>query len=779
MTEVDRLRVVYELQDQQYRAGMERMRKTTRATNDDIIAQANRAERGVTSSFKGMAAGAAVATAGVLAVLAALNKLGDHAQRYRQVENRLRSIGEYSDDAAERLTAAALRSRTSLTDMADGVARIQKATGAGFDETIRRVETLNKLLTMGGASGAEVGSVMLQLSQALSSGVLQGDELRSLRESAPVELLDAIAKAAGGTRDQLKQMGEEGRLTSTVIVQALDSMAAAADAGFAQTAPTIADGWTNVTTALTTFIGRADEGLGTTAALAQGMMDLSVWLSQNADLAEEVGISVQAALGTFSEYAQEAVNALGHLSDFLNTTVREAIYGPGEAFTATGQTAGEAIGAIIDALAVMNGALEGAADAVTEAFLKIPDAITGALQTAINAVIGAVETMVNTVLEGVRNVAEQVDALTAKIPGVEGTNLAGGIGTVSLPRATGIATNYSTRSVSDAYNSGYARGVSAVKAAAEAVGGFFDGIAEDYERRKAELQKEAAEADLPPPGVAKPQPPSNSANGPTGAKRGGGGSGGGRGKEPVDIIGVGEEEVRDLERKIQLIGLTSKEVATLQAKWAMLDAAKKAGIPVNEQLNAQIDAQAEKVGALTQQLEQAELAQEQFDQAIEGIANAFSNAILEGENLRDSLAQIFRQIAANILNAGIQQALTQAFSGAGGGGGILGILASAFGGTRAAVPTFDGGGFTGLGGRSGGVDGKGGFPAILHPNETVIDHTRGQGGIAPKITINNNAPGAVVSADYVTKDEVILTVSQAIASNNRRQSDQQYLRGGR
>ena len=40
---------------------------------------------------------------------------------------------------------------------------------------------------------------------------------------------------------------------------------------------------------------------------------------------------------------------------------------------------------------------------------------------------------------------------------------------------------------------------------------------------------------------------------------------------------------------------------------------------------------------------------------------------------------------------------------------------------------FDGGGYTGMGVRAGGIDGKGGFPAILHPNETVIDHTKGQG----------------------------------------------------
>jgi len=51
--------------------------------------------------------------------------------------------------------------------------------------------------------------------------------------------------------------------------------------------------------------------------------------------------------------------------------------------------------------------------------------------------------------------------------------------------------------------------------------------------------------------------------------------------------------------------------------------------------------------------------------------------------------------------------------------------------------SYDGGGFTGRGARAGGMDGKGGFPAMLHPNETVIDHTKGQGqGVVINQTIN-------------------------------------------
>ena len=50
--------------------------------------------------------------------------------------------------------------------------------------------------------------------------------------------------------------------------------------------------------------------------------------------------------------------------------------------------------------------------------------------------------------------------------------------------------------------------------------------------------------------------------------------------------------------------------------------------------------------------------------------------------------------------------------------------------------TYTGGGYTGMGARAGGIDGKGGFPAILHPNETVLDHTKGQGGVVINQTVS-------------------------------------------
>jgi hypothetical protein len=94
---------------------------------------------------------------------------------------------------------------------------------------------------------------------------------------------------------------------------------------------------------------------------------------------------------------------------------------------------------------------------------------------------------------------------------------------------------------------------------------------------------------------------------------------------------------------------------------------------------------------------------------------------------------------------------------------ITGPLLALFG-----LPGFDGGGYTGNGARVGGVDGKGGFPAILHPNETVVDHAMGQGGTMGGTTIINNI-SAIDTLDFqsrIAQDPTfIYAVTQAGARN--------------
>lgn len=94
-------------------------------------------------------------------------------------------------------------------------------------------------------------------------------------------------------------------------------------------------------------------------------------------------------------------------------------------------------------------------------------------------------------------------------------------------------------------------------------------------------------------------------------------------------------------------------------------------------------------------------------------ANTLGEAV---RNLASRFADLLANKAFDVLWAGASGGKT-----GGGSGGIFGGLGKALKG----LISFDGGGYTGNGGRSGGIDGLGGFPAILHPNETIIDHTKG------------------------------------------------------
>jgi hypothetical protein len=126
---------------------------------------------------------------------------------------------------------------------------------------------------------------------------------------------------------------------------------------------------------------------------------------------------------------------------------------------------------------------------------------------------------------------------------------------------------------------------------------------------------------------------------------------------------------------------------------------------------------------------------EQSGEAGEKVSNNF-------ERMSQSVLGSFRSLANGIQSGGFLGILD----------GVIGLFTSvantgAFKGlgiNPGGLPSADGGGFTGNGPRSGGMDGKGGFLAMLHPQETVIDHTRGMGGREIKITLDIGPNGNII-----------------------------------
>ena len=103
--------------------------------------------------------------------------------------------------------------------------------------------------------------------------------------------------------------------------------------------------------------------------------------------------------------------------------------------------------------------------------------------------------------------------------------------------------------------------------------------------------------------------------------------------------------------------------------------------------------------------------------------------------------------------------------GMGGGGGFGATPPDMFGGRQAYNPfTFEGGGFTGTGPRAGGVDGRGGMHAIVHPNETIIDHSQAMN----RYNGGNSFTGASMTRTIHFQSEVINNVEYVTAEQAQR-----------
>lgn len=181
-------------------------------------------------------------------LMSGLIKSGDD---YIQTMARLKTIEDGSKTGQElqdSIMAAAQRSRTGFGIMADSVAKLRSQAGEAFksnDEAIAFAEQLNKLYKIGGASLEQQKAGTLQITQALASGVLRGDEFNSMMENAPL-VAQKLAKHLGVSVGQLRAMAKDGQLTGDTLKNALLGSAVETNAEFAKMPMTFADMMTQV-----------------------------------------------------------------------------------------------------------------------------------------------------------------------------------------------------------------------------------------------------------------------------------------------------------------------------------------------------------------------------------------------------------------------------------------------------------------------------------------------------------------------------------------------------
>ena len=354
-----------------------------------------------------------------------------------QINARLQLMTGSAEAAAEAndmIYAAAMRSRGAYADMANMVTQLGTVAGNSFGDTgelVAFAEQLQKQMAISGASGQSAAAAMTQLTQALASGVLRGDELNSVLEQTPM-VAKTIADYMGVSTGQMRELASEGAVTADVVKNAILGAAEETNAAFEQMPMTWGQVWTLMQNVAIRALDPVLSGIN--------------FLANNAEIIGPIVLGLGAAFGVFLlaanwvNIATGATNILAGaqrmLGNVMATTwgppliaiilIITAIYAlvaavnyfTGSSISATGIIAG----AFLTLFAfIANGAILG-----INAFAAFGNFVGNVFNDPVVAVKILFLDMATTALGYISNVAHGIEDLINAIPGVE-VSITGGI----------------------------------------------------------------------------------------------------------------------------------------------------------------------------------------------------------------------------------------------------------------------------------------------------------------------------------------------------------------
>jgi len=233
----------------------------------------------------------AVVAASSVAALASVSSYMSATDSITAMTSKLRiataSQGEFNQALIETRNIS-MNTRTGLLEVTDLYAKLSQSTQTFAREQadVARVsEIVSKAVALSGSTAEMSAAAVMQLGQAFSSGVLQGDELRSISENAMV-LMQTIANGFGKTIGQVRQMGSEGKLTSESLFKALMSQGNKVDEQFTKLGTTFAQATTKLkSSGLILFSELTKVFSGTSGATGQASADQGIpgYMSKIAD----------------------------------------------------------------------------------------------------------------------------------------------------------------------------------------------------------------------------------------------------------------------------------------------------------------------------------------------------------------------------------------------------------------------------------------------------------------------------------------------------------------
>ena len=721
-----------------------KFQKNLKKQNDDI-----------SNSFAGLTA----RIAGPLAAALSVREVVRYADEWTNLTNRLKLVTDSSQELAlaqSDVFNIAQETRQSLSSSAELYQRIAGNAdnlGLSLSEVAGVVKTISQTLVISGTSAQGASAALVQLGQAFASGTLRGEELNSVLEQAPA-LAQAIAEGLGKTTGELRALGAAGLLTSDQVIEALQKMAGSIDEDFGKTVGTVGDAFTKLGNSLVNVTGRMDAATGASAGLAGAISYLADEIDRAAegdgldDQIKQVERFLEAArnvrdssgignvLGDLgskdnNEQVAEHITKLKQLRaerDLLANqkpvdievnidmeTLKTSFEQAGQSVEQYGKKASDAAQKVQDSYKdqVQN----------YQRQISLINATTEAERTRFETTQGSLSTLDASQKKNIENLSKELDlaqkrkdvneSYKSQVSSYEQQIAL--TGEVSEAERARYETSKGSLSELDEAQKRHietlAQEVDAIKKLNE-LNESYSAQVESYEREIAlsteltELEKvryEIAHGTLQ--GLTEQQ------------------------QQRLEGLAAEKDAIAENAEIEQEIGalkadLMTEEEAAWQRRAEAMDLLSRANEEQLEALGGFAEASKRVMDQYDEDMKRATDATDEWSEftknAAKNMQDAFADFLFDPfkdglDGLANNFAKILQRMAAEAAAAAIFENLFGSTGGSGGGGNT-GWLAGLF--------SLDGGGSTGSGPRSGGLDGKGGFLAMVHPNETMIDHTK-------------------------------------------------------
>jgi tape measure domain-containing protein len=325
----------------------------------------------------------AIAGIGGTAALVGITRITDDFEVMASQLEFVTGSAEDAEKVEKQLFEISKQTGTQLSDNADSYVKLtqaQKLTKLSSDDNIKVIGALNALMIKTGTKGAQASAAMLQLSQALTSGKLAGDEFRSLAENAP-GLLNAMGEAMGIPREQLKAMSTAGELTSEKMGKAFLEIAESSEITFDSLPKTVAKGWNAIVLSFREAWDQINDDTGIMRKLSDALVKLSDWIEEKTPVFSQWIQDMLTAWEANWPTLQPQLQAFWENLKDIGKTIVDTLLGANDNFTKGVGNMFEPVNKIATALASMAGHLS----SVATGFSNVWDSWAGTIaKTAIN-----------------------------------------------------------------------------------------------------------------------------------------------------------------------------------------------------------------------------------------------------------------------------------------------------------------------------------------------------------------------------------------------------------